>query len=70
MTMKDVLMVFTSKSLTTMKQEGGSGNWAANRDRIRHAKWIVATRNEKSSWTQGNEGHGSASLLRSTSTQS
>jgi len=61
--MRDVLMVFTSKSLTTMRQEGGSGNWAANKDRIRHAKWIVATRNEKSSWTQGNEGHGSAFLI-------
>ncbi len=61
--MKDVLMVFTSKSLATMKQEGGSGNWAANRERLRHAKWIVATRNEKSSWTQGDEGHGSAFLI-------
>jgi len=61
--MKDVLMVFTSKSLKTMKQEGGSGNWAANRERLRHAKWIVATRNEKSNWTQGDEGHGSAFLI-------
>lgn len=61
--MKDVLMVFTSKSLATMKQEGGSGNWAANKERLRHAKWIVATRNEKSSWAQGDEGHGSAFLI-------
>lgn len=56
-------MVFTSKSLETMQQEGGSGNWAANKDRLRHAKWIVATRNEKSSWAQGAEAHGSAFLI-------
>jgi hypothetical protein len=61
--MKDVLMVFTSKSLATMRQEGGSGNWAANKDRLRHAKWIVATRNEKSNWSQGAEAHGSAFMV-------
>jgi hypothetical protein len=61
--MTDVVMVFTSKSLETMKQEGGSGNWAAKKDRIKHAKWIVATRNQKSGWTQGTEGHGSAFLV-------
>jgi hypothetical protein len=61
--MKDVLMVFTSKSLATMQQEGGSGNWAANKDRLRHAKWIVATRNEKSNWAQGAEAHGSAFMI-------
>ena len=61
--MTDVVMVFTSKSLETMKQEGGSGNWAANKGRIKHAKWIVATRNQKSSWTQGTEEHGSAFLI-------
>ena len=61
--MKDVLMVFTSKSLATMQHEGGSGNWAANKDRLRHAKWIVATRNEKSNWSQGTEAHGSAFMI-------
>ena len=61
--MKDVVMVFTSKSLETMKAEGGSGNWAANKERIGHAKWLVATRNQKSGWTQGDEGHGSAFLI-------
>jgi hypothetical protein len=61
--MNDVVMVFTSKSLETMQQEGGSGNWAANKDRIKHAKWIVAARNKKSTWAQGNEDHGSAFLI-------
>jgi hypothetical protein len=61
--MNDVVMVFTSKSLETMELEGGSGNWAASRDRVKRAKWIVATRNKKSGWTQGNEDHGSAFLI-------
>jgi hypothetical protein len=61
--MDNVVMVFTSKSLETMKEEGGSGHWAASRSRIKHAKWIVATRNKKSGWTQGNEDHGSAFLI-------
>jgi hypothetical protein len=61
--MKDVVMVFTSKSLHTMREEGGSGNWAANKDRLRHAKWIVAARNQNSGWTQGDEGHKHAFLI-------
>jgi hypothetical protein len=61
--MNDTVMVFTSKSLKTMKIEGGSGNWAANKRRVEHVKWLVATRNHKSNWTQGDEEHGSAFLI-------
>jgi hypothetical protein len=61
--MKDTVMVFTSKSLETMKAEGGTGNWAGKEERLRHTKWVVATRNLKSSWTQGDEPHGSAFLI-------
>lgn len=60
---KDVVMVFTSKSLETMKKEGGSGNWSARRDRLQHAQWIVAVRNRHSNWSQGDEPHGSAFLI-------
>lgn len=61
--MKDAVMVFTSKSLETMAQEGGTGNWAGKEERLRHTKWVVATRNLKSDWTQGDEPHGSAFLI-------
>src|SRR5271155_1166617 len=60
---KDVVMVFTSKSLETMESEGGSGNWAARKDRLEHAKWLVAVRNRNSNWSQGDEAHGSAFLI-------
>jgi hypothetical protein len=59
----DVVMVLTSKSLETMEKEGGSGNWAARRDRLEHARWIVAVRNRHSNWSQGDEEHGSAFLI-------
>ncbi|MDR3754785.1 MAG: hypothetical protein P4K93_14610, partial [Terracidiphilus sp.] len=61
--MKDTVMVFTSKSLETMKSEGGTGNWAGKEDRLKHTKWVVATRNLKSAWAQGDEPHGSAFLI-------
>lgn len=61
--MKDAVMVFTSKSLETMIQEGGTGNWAGKEERLKHTKWVVATRNLKSDWTQGDEPHGSAFLI-------
>jgi hypothetical protein len=61
--MKDAVMVFTSKSVETMRGEGGTGNWAAKEERLKHAKWVIATRNHKSDWAQGEEPHGSAFLI-------
>jgi hypothetical protein len=61
--MKDTVMVLTSKSLETMIVEGGTGNWAGREERLKHTKWVVATRNLKSTWTQGEEPHGSAFLI-------
>jgi len=61
--MKDAVMVFTSKSLETMRLEGGTGNWAAKEERLKHSKWVIATRNQKSNWAQGEEPHGSAFLI-------
>jgi hypothetical protein len=61
--MKDTVMVFTSKSLETMRLEGGTGNWAAKEERLKHSKWVIATRNQKSDWAQGEEPHGSAFLI-------
>lgn len=61
--MKDTVMVFTSKSLETMQAEGGSGDWKSDEERLKHMKWFVATRNQRSGWTQGDEEHGSAFLI-------
>lgn len=59
----DTVVVLTSKSIETMATEGGSGNWRANRDRLKHCKWLVAVRNGHSNWNQGNEEHGTAFVV-------
>ncbi len=40
----NVVMVFTSKPLETMFNEGGSGYWSANRARLASCSYIVATK--------------------------
>ncbi len=60
---KDVVMVFTSKSIETMIGEGGSGNWKANEKRLYRCRWVVAVRNRHSRRREGNEEHGSAFLI-------
>lgn len=40
----NVVMVFTSKPLETMFNEGGSGYWSANRARLESCSYIVATK--------------------------
>jgi hypothetical protein len=60
----DTIVVFTSKSLGTMVQEGGSGNWHARKDKIsKRCKWIVAVRNRHSERREGDEDHGTAFLI-------
>lgn len=60
---KDTMLVLTSKSIDTMIQEGGCGHWRANAHSITKCKYLVATRNRRSSWTQGDEEHGAAFLV-------
>jgi len=40
----NVVMVFTSQPLQTMIDNGGSGNWAANRKRLEKCTYLVATK--------------------------
>lgn len=42
--MGNVVMVFTSKPLETMIQEGGSGYWSANRKRLEKCEYLIATK--------------------------
>ena len=60
---KDVVMVFTSKSIETMLREGGSGNWKASEKKLCRCVWIVAARNRHARRREGNEEHGSAFLI-------
>lgn len=42
--MSNVVMIFTSKPLETMIQEGGSGYWSANRKRLEKCEYLIATK--------------------------
>lgn len=60
---KDTMLVLTSKSIETMIQERGCGHWRANAHSITSCQYVVATRNQRSNWKQGDEGHGTAFML-------
>ncbi len=57
------IVVFTSKSIKTLLEEGGSSSWVLNRINARQQDFIVCTRNAYSEWTEGDEPHGSAFLV-------
>ncbi|WP_344798327.1 hypothetical protein [Litoribacillus peritrichatus] len=40
----NVVMVFTSKPLETMINEGGSGYWSANKKRLEKCSYVIATK--------------------------
>lgn len=59
----DTMLVLTSKSMDTMFAEGGCGYWRAKESSILSCRYIVATRNARSNWNQGNEEHGAAFMI-------
>jgi hypothetical protein len=50
--MDTAVVVFTSKDLEVMFGQGGSGDWAADRDRLSTCQYLVAVANAKSSWSK------------------
>ncbi len=61
--MADTVVVFTSKSVQTILEEGGSSAWKLNRARAWACDYLVCTRNARSGWAQGHENHRSAFLI-------
>lgn len=59
----NTMLVLTSKNMETMFMEGGCGFWRAKESSILGCRYIVATRNARSSWNQGNEEHGAAFMV-------
>jgi hypothetical protein len=59
----EVVVVFTGKSIETMRREGGSGNWTAHEARLRHCQFIVATRNMHAAWSEPGIAHGTGFLI-------
>lgn len=59
----NTMLTLTSKSLEMMFLEGGCGQWRAKESSILACRYLVATRNSRSSWSQGDESHGAAVMI-------
>ena len=56
------VVVFTSKSVQTCLEVGGTESWALNRARAKRCEYAILCRNS-SDWSQGNEPHSSAFMI-------
>ncbi len=60
---EEVIVVFTAKSVETLKKEGGTSAWRLDRSRARRCAYAVCTRNANAKWVQGSETHHAAFLV-------
>ena len=61
--MPGTIAVLTREPLAQVQSEGGSGNWAANADRIRKYPFLVLVRNGKHPLSPTDVKHGTAFLV-------
>jgi hypothetical protein len=61
MATKDVVLVFTRKTVNRILQDGGSKSWRLRPDKTLRCKYVVCTRNTKGS--EGTEEHRAAFLV-------
>jgi hypothetical protein len=59
----NVLQVFTSKSVETMLEVGGTQSWALDRNRAKGCKYVVMCRNAYHPDVEGPEAHKSAFMV-------
>lgn len=60
----DLIAVFTGKNLANgMASDGGSGHWAAKKERVVAAKYLLCVRNRRESWAEADYEHGTAFLV-------
>lgn len=60
---KQVVVVFTAKSVKTILAEGGSSAWRLDRNHARQCAFAVVTRNAHGGWVEGPEEHKAAFLI-------
>lgn len=61
--MKNVIKIFTGKSLKTMIAEGGSAYWKLSKTRAAKCKFVLLVRNMHADWSEPGHPHGTAFLL-------
>jgi hypothetical protein len=60
---KEIIVVFTAKSIKRILSEGGSAAWRLDRNHARRCPYVVCTRNAHAEWGDGTEEHQSAFLI-------
>lgn len=60
----NLVAVFTGKNLANgMTADRGSGHWAARRERVMEAEYLLCVRNRRESWAEADHEHGTAFLV-------
>lgn len=57
------VVVFSGKTLATMREEGGSGHWPARAERVGNCEYVVCVRNRRERWSATDLEHGTAFLI-------
>lgn len=61
--MNNAVVCLTSKNLQTMVSDGGVGFWKAQTTRLEKYQYVIAIRNKRSTWSQGEEKHRTPFLI-------
>jgi hypothetical protein len=57
------IVVFTARSPQRIVREGGSSSWVLNAGRAENCDFLVCTQNQRNSWGDATQEHGSAFLI-------
>lgn len=57
------IVVFTARSPQRIVREGGSASWVLNAGRAENCDYLVCTQNQRNSWGDATQEHGSAFLI-------
>jgi hypothetical protein len=60
---KQVAVIFTAKSIETIRAEGGTSPWRLDRYHARHCPYVVCTCNAHAEWVERPEAHHSAFIV-------
>lgn len=59
----DTIVIYTSKSMDTIRADGGTQSWKMDAPKARQHKYVVICRNAHSGWSQDSKPHNSAFLV-------
>lgn len=60
---KEVMVIFTAKSVETCLEVGGTQSWVLDRAHAKQCKYAILCRNAYTDWGDGKEPHGTAFMI-------